>query len=145
MKKILVVNGANLNFLGKFDVQLYGSVTLDELIDNLKKHAERKQYELTCYQNNCEGNVINKIYECYEKGFDGLVMNPAGFTYAGYALRDCIRGIDLPYVNVHLSNIDARDVECVLSPVSIGSVVGFGVFGYELALDALLNYLDNRE
>jgi 3-dehydroquinate dehydratase-2 len=88
-----------------------------------------------------EGEAINRIYRCADQGFDGLVMNPAGFSYAGYALKDCIKGAGLPYVEIHISNVAKRNIHCVLSEISVGVITGFGIYGYQLALDAILHHL----
>jgi 3-dehydroquinate dehydratase II len=90
---------------------------------------------------NVEGDAINRIYEAAESGIDGLVMNPAGFTYAGYALKDCVKGVGLPYVEVHISHLAKRNIQCVLSEVSDGVIFGFGLYGYILGLQAMLHLL----
>jgi 3-dehydroquinate dehydratase len=88
--------------------------------------------------------AINRIYRAVDEGFDGLVMNPAGFTYAGYALKDCVRGAGLLYVEIHISHILKRRIESVLSDASEGVITGFGVYGYLLALDAILHLLNQK-
>src|SRR5579862_3710091 len=99
MFKILLVQGANGNYLGKREPAVYGSTTADELDAMLRRHAEEKGYSLDIFYTNVEGEAINRIYRAVDEGFDGLVMNPAGFTHAGYALRDCIKAVaPLPYV-----------------------------------------------
>ncbi len=87
---------------------------------------------------------INRIYQAVDEGFDGLVMNPAGFTYAGFALKDCIKGAALPYVEVHISSIAKRHIHCVLSDVAEGVITGFGMHSYILGLDAMLEILRTR-
>jgi 3-dehydroquinate dehydratase II len=144
MFKILLLQGANANYLGKREPAVYGSTTVDELNAMLHRHAEGKGYSLDIFYTNVEGEAINRIYRAADEGFDGLVMNPAGFTYAGYALKDCIRGAGLPYVEIHISNIHKRRIESVLSDASEGVITGFGVYGYLLALDAMLHLLNQR-
>jgi 3-dehydroquinate dehydratase II len=90
------------------------------------------------------GEAINRIYQAVDEGFDGLVMNPAGFTYAGFALKDCIKGAGLPYVEVHISSIAKRNIHCVLSDVAEGMITGFGIHSYILGLDAMLEILKKR-
>jgi 3-dehydroquinate dehydratase II len=90
------------------------------------------------------GEAINRIYRAADERFDGLVMNPAGFSYAGYALKDCVKGAGLPYVEIHISNIYKRRIDCVLSDTSEGVITGFGVHGYLLALEAMLHLLNQR-
>lgn len=144
MFKILLLQGANANYLGKREPAVYGSTTVDELSAMLHRHAEEKDYSLEIFYTNVEGEAINRIYRAVDEGFDGLVMNPAGFTYAGYALKDCVRGADLPYVEIHISHILKRRIESVLSDASEGVITGFGVYGYLLALDAILHLLNQK-
>ncbi len=141
MVRILLVQGANLTYLGKREPAIYGSTTPAELDVRLLAHAEARGYELDIFYTNHEGTAIDRIYQAADDGVDGLVMNPAGFTYAGYALRDCVKGAGLPYVEIHISNIAARNIHCVLSDVSVGFITGFGLHGYILALDAMLQIL----
>ena len=138
MKKILLLQGANLNYLGKREPEIYGTTTPDQLNERLYDHAKQHGYNLEIFYTNIEGEAINKIYEASDNRFDGLVMNPAGFTYAGYALKDCIKGANLPYVEIHISNIAKRAIHSVLSEVAEGVIAGFGMHGYILALEALL-------
>ncbi|WP_133126844.1 type II 3-dehydroquinate dehydratase [Legionella nagasakiensis] len=145
MEKILLVQGANLNYLGKREPEIYGKTTAEELNQTLHQHAKDKGYYLEIFYTNLEGEAINKIYEAADKGFDGLVMNPAGFTYAGYALKDCIKGANLPYVEIHISNIATRKIHCVLSDAAIGMLTGFGLHGYLLALEAMLHLLSDKQ
>jgi 3-dehydroquinate dehydratase II len=144
MSKILLLQGANGNYLGKREPAVYGSTTVDELDEVLREHAKENGYSLEIYYTNIEGEAINRIYRAVDEGFDGLVMNPAGFSYAGYALKDCVKGAGLPYVEIHISNIHKRQINCVLSDVSEGVITGFGVYGYVLALEAMLNLLNQR-
>lgn len=144
MKKILLLQGANLNYLGKRQPEIYGHTTQDELDALLQQNAQKQGYHLDIYYTNLEGEAINRIYQAKEEGFDGIVMNPAGFTYAGYALRDCILGVNLPYIEIHISNIAKRNIHCVLSDISIGLITGFGIYGYVLALQAMLNILNEN-
>lgn len=145
MHKILLVQGANLTYLGKREPHIYGTTTAAELDERLLQHARDSGYELDIFYSNIEGEAINRIYEAANDGIDGLVMNPAGFSYAGYALKDCLKAVALPYVEVHISNIETRGIRCVLSDVSIGMVTGFGMHGYILGLDAMLNILAERQ
>jgi 3-dehydroquinate dehydratase II len=141
MRRILLVQGANLTYLGKREPAIYGSTTPEQLDAMLQDHARANGYELTIYYTNVEGDAINRIYEAADRGIDGLVMNPAGFTYAGYALKDCVKGVGLPYVEVHISHLAKRQIQCVLSEVSDGVIFGFGLYGYILGLEAMLHLL----
>ena len=142
--KIVLVQGANLTFLGRREPAIYGTTTAAELDAMLQRHAEKHGYVLDIFYSNIEGEAINYIYRTVDEGFDGLVMNPAGFTYAGFALKDCIKGAGLPYVEVHISNIAKRGIHCVLSDVAEGFITGFGMHSYILGLDAMLEILRAR-
>jgi len=142
--KILLVQGANLTYLGKREPAIYGTTTRAELDTTLQAHAREKGYALDIFYTNVEGEAINRIYEAADAGVNGLVMNPAGFSYAGYALRDCIKGAGLPYVEVHISNVHARSIHCVLSDISRGVITGFGLRGYILGLEAMLGVLADK-
>jgi len=141
MRRILLVQGANLTYLGKREPAIYGSTTPAQLDAMLQDHAHANGYESTIYYTNVEGDAINHIYEAADRGIDGLVMNPAGFTYAGYALKDCVKGVGLPYVEVHISHLAKRQIQCVLSEVSDGVIFGFGLYSYILGLEAMLHLL----
>ena len=142
--KILLIQGANLTFLGRREPQIYGSTTPAELDGILQRHARDHGYQLEIFYTNIEGEAINRIYRATDEAFDGLVMNPAGFTYAGFALKDCIKGTALPYVEVHISNITKRNIHCVLSDIAEGMITGFGMHSYILGLDAMLEILRKR-
>jgi 3-dehydroquinate dehydratase II len=143
--KILLVQGANLIFLGRREPAIYGTTTAAELDAMLRRHAGEHGYDLDIFYSNIEGEAINRIYRAVEEGFHGLVMNPAGFTYAGFALKDCIKGASLPYVEVHISNIAKRNIHCVLSDVAEGFITGFGMHSYILGLEAMMEILRARD
>ena len=142
--KILLVQGANLTFLGRREPAIYGTTTPAELDAMLQRHARERGYFLEIFYSNIEGEAINRIYRAVDEGFDGLVMNPAGFSYAGFALKDCLKGAALPYVEVHISSIAKRQIHCVLSDVAEGLIAGFGMHSYILGLDAMLEILRTR-
>src|SRR6516165_6982521 len=144
MTKILLVQGANLTYLGRREPEIYGTTTPTELDAMLQEHARQHGYQLDIFYTNVEGEAINRIYRAVDEGADGLVMNPAGFTYAGYALKDCIKGAGLPYVEVHISSIAKRNIHCVLSDAAEGMITGFGMHSYILGLDAMLEILRRR-
>src|SRR6201989_2139465 len=125
--KILLLQGANLTFLGRREPEIYGSTTPAELDAMLQHHAQQHGYQLEIFYTNVEGEAIKRIYRAVDEGCDGLVMNPAGFTYAGFALKDCIKGSALPYVEVHISSIAKRNIHCVLSDAAGGRYTRFGV------------------
>jgi 3-dehydroquinate dehydratase-2 len=141
MEKILLVQGANMNYLGRREPALYGTTTAAELDALLLAHAKANQYRLDIFYTNIEGEAINRLYRAVDEGVQGLVMNPAGFNHAGYALRDCVRALPFPYVEVHMTNIEARGIEPVIAPVAVGGIYGFGVNSYVLGLEAMLKLL----
>ena len=144
MRSILLVQGANLVYLGKREPEIYGPTTPQELDAMLQDHSKAKGYLLDIFYTNIEGEAINRIYQAASSGVDGLVMNPAGFSYAGHALKDCIKGARLPYVEVHISNIEKRGISSVLASVAEGAIFGFGMYSYILGLEAMLHILDNN-
>ena len=141
MEKILLVQGANMSFLGRREPELYGTTTAAQLDVMLLAHAKANKYQLDIFYTNIEGEAINRLYRAVDEGVQGLVMNPAGFNHAGYALRDCVRALPFPYVEVHMTNIEKREIRPVLAPVAVGSVFGFGVQSYVMGLDAMLGLL----
>lgn len=138
---MLVVNGPNLNLLGKREPEVYGSQTLDELLSELKKAFS--DVEIGTYQSNVEGELINALQDADGK-YDGVVLNAGGYTHTSVAIRDAISGIGVPVVEVHMSNIAAREEfrhNSLISGVCLGSVAGFGKHSYFLAVEALRNHL----
>ena len=139
--KILLVQGANLGYLGRREPELYGTTSAAELDSMLRAYAEKRGYDLEIFYTNVEGEAITRLYRAVDEHFDGVVMNPGGFTYAGYALRDCLRTLPFPYVEVHITNIDKRGIHSVIAEVAVGVISGFGTETYFLGLDAMLNHL----
>ncbi len=140
MAKILVVNGPNLNYLGKREPAIYGCVTLSELEENIIAFGHSIGASVTCFQSNSEGALIDRIYEAVDENIAGIIMNPGAFTHTSIAIRDCIAAIDIPVIEVHLSNVHARETfrhHSYIAAVTIGQVIGFGVYGYEMALSAI--------
>jgi len=142
--KILVLQGANMAYLGRRQPELYGRTSAAELDAMLHGHAEQHGYRLEIFYTHVEGEAIGRLYQAAEEGVQGLVMNPAGFLYAGYALRDCLRALDFPYVEVHMTNIEKRGMHSVLAEVGAGVIAGFGVHSYILGLNAMLELLRQR-
>jgi 3-dehydroquinate dehydratase II len=147
MTRLLLIQGANLNWLGKREPEIYGTTSAAELDQMLADETKRRKLDLAIRYTNLEGEAINWIYDAATKRMDGLVMNPAGFTMAGYALRDCLKGVrdSLPYVEIHISNIDKRGIKSVTAEAAEGVIQGFGLDGYLLALDAMQRLLARRE
>jgi len=145
MPRVLLIQGANMTRLGKRAPELYGTTTAAELDAMLLAEAARRGCDLEIVYTHLEGDAIARIYAAADDGVDGLLMNPAGFTYAGYALRDCVREVGLPYVEVHITNIEKRGTRSRLAAVAVGVVAGFGIRSYLLGLDALLHILARGE
>ncbi len=140
MKKVCIIHGPNLNFTGIREKSVYGTKSLDDLNKDILEKCDELGFEAEVFQSNYEGGIIDKLQECYFKGVDGIVINPGAFTHYSYALRDAIASVGLPVVEVHLSNIHARDEfrkTSVTAPVCIGQICGFGVNSYILGLEAL--------
>ena len=130
-----------MTYLGRRQPELYGTTTALELDEMMRAHAQKNQYELEIFYTHIEGEAIQRIYQAVDSGVDGLVMNPAGFLYAGYSLRDCLRAVSLPYVEVHMTNIEKRGIHSILADTSVGIIAGFGVDSYLLGLDAMCRIL----
>lgn len=143
MKKVLVINGPNLNMLGIREPGVYGTVSLPVIIQGLTELAEVLSVEIESFQSNHEGHIIDKIHEAFGTK-DGILINPGAFTHYSYAIRDALSSVQLPTVEVHLSNIHKREEfrhHSVTAPVVIGQISGFGVQSYELGLKALLTHM----
>lgn len=146
MKKILILNGPNLNLLGTREPAQYGHTTLADVEAFCKSHGEQIGYEIECFQSNWEGALLDKIHEygrLYKAGEAlGVVFNPGAFTHTSIALHDAIKGVDpLPVIECHISNVHAREEfrhHSWVSPAAAGIVVGFGVDGYLVAIDGLV-------
>jgi 3-dehydroquinate dehydratase-2 len=143
--KILVLHGPNLNLTGMREPDVYGSVTLDEINTRLVKLGKELGAELTCQQSNHEGVLIDALHDA--RGWaDGVLLNAGGYTHTSVALRDAVSAIAIPVVEVHMSNIYAREEfrhHSYLSPVCVGSICGFGWRSYTLGLEALIDQLNS--
>jgi 3-dehydroquinate dehydratase-2 len=144
MTKLLVLQGPNMSFLGRRQPELYGTTTAAELDQMLYEHARNNAYDLEIFYTHIEGEAIARLYQAVDEGIEGLVMNPAGFLYSGYALRDCLRTISFPYIEVHMTNIEKRGIQSILAEASIGMVAGLGLHSYFLGLDAMLSHLRSK-
>lgn len=133
--KILLVQGANMSYLGKRQPEIYGTTTAAELDAMLLQHAGRAGYELEIFYTHVEGEAIGRLYSVADAGIDAVVINPAGFLHAGYALRDCLKALSVPVVEVHMSNIEKRGLHSVTAEAAVGMVAGFGTRSYVIGLD----------
>ena len=143
--KILLIQGANMEYLGKREPELYGTTTAEELDQLLDKAAEQLDLQLIIRYTNIEGEAISWIYEAERTGFEGLIMNPAGFLFSGYALRECLKSISLPFIEVHMTNIDRRGMHSVTACEASGMITGLGIESYLLALSAMRKLLEKKK
>ena len=137
---VLILNGPNLNLLGKREPEVYGNATLAELEANCQEWASKYNLTAVCQQSNFEGQLIEWIHKAEEEGFLGIVLNAGAYTHTSIALHDAITGIKLPIIEVHISNIHARESfrqHSYISPACKGSIIGLGFWGYKLAIEYL--------
>lgn len=137
--RVLIIHGPNLNMLGIREPEIYGKLTLDELNQKIWRHAEKIEADVDIIHSNSESAIIDAIQHSY-KAYDAVIINAGAYTHYSIAIRDAIASIDIPCVEVHLSNIHAREEFrhiSVIAPVCIGQICGFGSVGYLMALDAL--------
>lgn len=136
----MVINGPNLNRLGKREPAVYGHKTLEDLEVKLLEAARELDVGITCVQSNHEGRLIDAIHEATDQ-YSGIIINPGAFTHYSYAIRDAIASVDLPVIEVHISNVHTREEfrhHSVIAPVTKGQIVGLGLYGYVMALTALV-------
>ena len=145
MPDLLVINGPNLNLLGTREPEYYGQDTLDAINQRLQAQASEHGYSLECVQSNAEVELIELIHRAGKEGVRFILINPAAFTHTSVALRDALTGVRIPFIEVHLSNVHAREAfreHSYFSDIAIGTISGLGSLGYELALQAALQILD---
>jgi 3-dehydroquinate dehydratase-2 len=141
--KVLVINGPNLNMLGKREPATYGSQNLQQIVSNLSSYASSIGISLTHMQSNAEHELIDTIHSAFEK-IDFIIINPGAFTHTSVALRDALLSVSIPFIEVHLSNVHAREVfrqHSYLSDIAQGVICGLGAQGYEFAVAAAKQYL----
>jgi 3-dehydroquinate dehydratase-2 len=141
--KFLVLNGPNLNLLGTREKSVYGSDTLENIINELHVYAQQRDVELRDFQSNSEGALVDAVHQA-RTWADGIIFNAGAYTHYSIALRDAIAGVGLPVIEVHISNVHAREEfrhKSVLAPVCLGVIAGFGRNSYFLGVDALLRHL----
>lgn len=146
-KKIAVINGPNINILGNREPGYYGTTTLPEIEAALVKIGCNLGYEVVCFQSNYQGKIVDYIQDNYNK-IDGVILNPAGFSKIGYPILDALTAYNLPFIEIHLSNIFAREKwhqESIFSNYSVGFISGLKSKGYELAIEGIIDYLEKRE
>ena len=144
--KILVVNGPNLNLLGTREPDVYGTLTLEKINEELVLYSQSLGVEIEFFQSNIEGEIVDKIQQS-RNDCHGIVINPAAYTHTSVAIRDAIAAVNLPSVEVHISNIHKREEfrkHSFIAPVCIGQIAGFGLDSYKLGLNAVVNFLSQK-
>ena len=139
--RLLLIQGANMEYLGRRQPELYGTTTAKELDAALRRHAKGLGVDLEILYTNTEGEAVSAIYRADRDKIDGVLFNPAGFLHAGHALRDCLRSISAPAIEIHITNIEKRGYGSVTAEAAIGMIAGFGVDSYVLALEAMVTRL----
>ena len=137
MTKVLVIQGAGMNMRGKSQLDIFGPTTLDQINEQILGYAEGLGIDVEIYHSNIEGEVVNAIYDAHDRQIDAAVINPAGYTTTTGPQRAAITQVGFPFIEVHASNPTARGTVSNVLPVCKGSVYGFGVYGYYLALEAV--------
>ena len=139
MRKILIIHGPNLNMLGKRKPEIYGNLTLEEINREIGDFSRNQNIEVNIIQSNKEGDIIDAIHNAED--YDGIVINPGGYTHTSVTIRDAIEAVGIPTIEVHISNIFAREKfrqKSVIAPVCLGQITGLGWFGYILAIEFLI-------
>lgn len=141
--KILIINGPNINMLGIREKGIYGSDNYNSLVENVGKKSKELNLSLELFQSNIEGEIVSKIQSCYNV-VDGIIINPGAYTHYSIAILDALKAVDIPTIEVHISNIHKREEfrkKSVTAEACIGQISGLGIYGYELALEGLLKLL----
>jgi len=147
MANILILHGPNLNLLGTREPQHYGQERLEDIDRRLQTLAKDKGFSAQCYQSNAEHELIDRIHQARTNNTAFIVINPAGFTHTSVALRDALAAVQIPFVEVHLSNVHSREAfrhHSYFSDIAVGVISGLGALGYELALQAAMHYIENN-
>ncbi len=146
--KICVINGPNLQLLGIREPDVYGKITLDDIVARMKNLAKNfKNLKVEFFQSNNEGDIVDKIGNLYNSGCDGIIINPAAYTHTSIAIYDALKAVNIPTIEVHISNIYKRESfrqHSVTAGACLGQISGLGITGYECALSALVDYINNN-
>ena len=146
MANFLLLNGPNLNLLGEREPELYGKVSLDQVVENLSNISDKSGHELSDFQSNAEHELVNLIHKAKDNKVKCIIFNPGAFTHSSIALRDALAGTEIPFIEVHISNIYSREdfrQKSFLSEIAVGVISGLGVEGYELALKVAISRYGN--
>jgi 3-dehydroquinate dehydratase-2 len=148
MARLLLLNGPNLSQLGRREPELYGSTTLGQIETLLKTQAAAAGHELDAFQSEAEADLIRRIHQARDDRTAAILFNPAAFTHTSIALRDALLAVQIPFIELHLSNVAAREdfrQRSFFSDIALGTITGFGVTSYELALDAAVRHLAGKQ
>lgn len=141
--KIMVINGPNLNMLGTREKKIYGTFTYEDLCNYMREYNYGEKIDFEFLQSNIEGEIVNFIQRAFFEKFDAIVINPGGYTHTSVAIHDAVKAVSIPTIEVHISNIHAREdfrKVCITTPACIGQITGLGKFGYILAVVYLIEY-----
>ncbi|MDA1191546.1 MAG: type II 3-dehydroquinate dehydratase [Candidatus Poribacteria bacterium] len=144
-KRVLLLHGPNLQLLGRREPEIYGTTTLDQINEMLRARAADSAIDLIAFQSNHEGDLVDKIGEHFGN-IDGVLINPAAYTHTSVAIRDALSALNVPVIEIHLSNVAARESfrhHSFVAPIAVGVIAGFGVNSYRLALDAMIGLLSD--
>ncbi|MYF71355.1 MAG: type II 3-dehydroquinate dehydratase [Proteobacteria bacterium] len=144
MARLLLINGPNLGLLGQREPEIYGADTLADIESRLAQSAQQQGHDLFCYQSDAEHELVRRVHSARDEGVELILLNPAAFTHTSIALRDALLAVSIPFIEIHLSNVAAREDfrhRSFFSDVALGTVAGFGVASYELALVAASRHL----
>lgn len=147
MARLLLLNGPNLNLLGTREPEIYGSETLDDIASKLSQLIAKQNHQMSHYQSNIEGELVNRIHLAAQEKTDFILINPAAYTHTSIAIRDALLGTKIPFIEIHLSNVHQRESfrqHSYFSDIAVGTIVGLGAQGYELALQAALRQLESK-
>ncbi|MDO5046023.1 type II 3-dehydroquinate dehydratase [Campylobacter sp.] len=142
--KIMVIQGPNINLLGTREPNIYGVMKMEDIHSQMKLFAEQNSIDIEFFQSNLEGEIVDKIQECFGE-VDGIIINPAAYTHTSIAIRDALSAVSLPVIEVHISNIHRREEfrqKSMIAPVTAGQIVGFGPVGYHLAMIGMLQIFE---
>ncbi len=139
--KLLLLQGANMEYLGRREPEFYGTTTARQLDALLRRRARTLGVSLDIVYTNSEGEAVSAVYRAVRAGCDGILFNPAGFLYAGHALRDCLTAVHVPALEIHMTNIEKRGRRSATAAAAIGVIAGFGIESYVLALEAMVTRL----
>lgn len=146
-KKILVLNGPNLNLLGSREPDIYGAVTLGQILGLMRSQVEVEDVDIVDFQSNAEHELVERVHAAANEQVGFIIINPAALTHTSVGLRDALMAVRIPFIEIHLSNVNAREEfrkQSYFSDIAVGVISGLGPIGYELALQAAIRYLEER-